>query len=69
MQLVGIGFSSHDWNKLIKQLQIHISRQLNTKLYEVADPKYAAKNEIKDSENLTEDILNHNPDWLLFSPR
>ena len=69
MQLVGIGFSSHDWNTLIKQLHIHISRQLNTKLYEVANSASETKNWLKDTENLSADILNHNPDWLLFSPR
>ena len=69
MQLVGIGFSSHDWNTLIKQLHIHISRQLNTKLYEVANSVSETKNWLKDTENLSADILNHNPDWLLFSPR
>ena len=68
MQLVGIGFSSHDWNALIKQLQIHISRQLNTKLFEVANSASKTKNCLKDTENLSADILNHNPDWLLFSP-
>ena len=69
MQLVGIGFSSHDWNTLIKQLHIHISRQLNTKLYEVANSASETKNWLKDTENLSIDILNHNPDWLLFSPK
>ena len=69
MQLVGIGFSSHDWNTLIKQLHIHISRQLNTKLYEVVNSASETKNWLKDTENLSADILNHNPDWLLFSPR
>ena len=68
MQLVGIGFSSHDWNTLIKQLHIHISRQLNTKLYEVANSASETKNWLKDTEILSADILNHNPDWLLFSP-
>ena len=69
MQLVGIGFSSHDWNTVIKQLQIHISRQLNTKLYEVENSASETKNWLKDTENLSADILNHNPDWLLFTPR
>jgi len=69
MQLVGIGFSSHDWNTLIKQLHIHISRQLNTKLYEVVNSASETKNWLKDTENLSADILNHNPDWLLFSLR
>ena len=69
MQLVGIGFSSHDWNTVIKQLQIHISRQLNTKLYEVENSASETKNWLKDTENLSTDILNHNPDWLLFTPR
>ena len=69
MQLVGIGFSSHEWNTVIKQLQIHISRQLNTKLYEVANSASETKNWLKDTENLSADILNHNPDWLLFTPR
>ena len=69
MQLVGIGFSSHDWNTLIKQLHIHISRQLNTKLYEVANSASETKNWLKHKEILSADILNHNPDWLLFSPR
>ena len=69
MQLVGIGFSSHDWNTVIKQLQIHISRQLNTKLYEVENSVSETKNWLKDTENLSADILNHNPDWLLFTPR
>ena len=67
MQLVGIGFSSHDWNTLNKQLHIHISRQLNTKLYEVANSASETKNWLKDTENLSADILNHNPDWLLFT--
>ena len=69
MQLVGIGFSSHYWNTVIKQLHIHFSRQLNTKLYEVANSASETKNWLKDTENLSADILNHNPDWLLFSPR
>jgi len=69
MQLVGIGFSSHDWNTLIKQLQIHTSLQLNTKLYEVTNSASETKNCLKDTENLSSNILNHNPDWLLFSPR
>ena len=69
MQLVGIGFSSHDWNTLIKQLHIHISQKLNTKLYEVANSVSETKNWLKDTENLSADILNHDPDWLLFSPR
>jgi len=69
MQLVGIGFSSHDWNTLIKQLHIHISRQLNAKLYEVANSASETKNWLKYSVNLSADILNHNPDWLLFSPK
>ena len=69
MQLVGIGFSSHDWNTVIEQLQIHISRQLNTKLYEVENSASETKNWLKDTENLSADILNHNPDWLLFTPR
>ena len=69
MQLVGIGFSSHDWNTLNKQLHLHLSRQLNTKLYEVANSVSETKNWLKDTENLSADILNHNPDWLLFSPR
>jgi len=69
MQLVGIGFSSHDWNTLIKQLHIHISQKLNTKLYDVANSASETKNWLKDTENLSADILNHNPDWLLFSPR
>ena len=68
MQLVGIGFSSHDWNTLVEQLHIHISRQLNTKLYEVANSASETKNWLKDTENLSANILNHNPDWLLFSP-
>jgi len=68
MQLVGIGFSGRDWNKLIKQLQIYISRQLNTNLCEVLNPASETKNWLKDTENLTADILNHNPDWLLFTP-
>ena len=69
MQLVGIGFSSHDWNTVIKQLQIHISHQLNTKLYEVENSASETKNWLKDTENLSADISNHNPDWLLFTPR
>jgi len=69
MQLVGIGFSSHDWNTLIKQLHTHIPQKLNTKLYEVANSVSETKNWLKDTENLSADILNHNPDWLLFSPR
>ena len=69
MQLVGIGFSSHDWNTLIKQLHIHISQQLNTKLYEVVNSASETKNWLNDTEILSADILNHNPDWLLFSPR
>ena len=69
MQLVGIGLSSHDWNTVIKQLHIHFSRQLNTKLYEVANSASETKNWLKDTENLSTDILNYNPDWLLFSPR
>jgi len=67
MQLVGIGFSSRDWNTLIKQLHIHISQQLNTKLYEVANSASETKNWLKNTEKLSADILNHNPDWLLFS--
>ena len=69
MQLVGIGFSSHDWYTVIKQLQIHISRQLNSKLFEVEYSASETKNWLKDTENLSTDILNHNPDWLLFTPR
>ena len=69
MQLVGIGFSSHDWNTVIKQLQIHISHQLNTKLYAVVNSVSETKNWLKDTENLSADILNQNPDWLLFTPR
>jgi len=69
MQLVGIGFSSRDWNKLIKQLHIHISRQLNTELYEVANSASKTKNLLKDTEKMSADILNQNPDWLLFSPK
>ena len=69
MQLLGIGFSSHDWDILIKQLQIHISRQMNTKLYEVANSASATKNWLKYTENLSTDILNYNPDWLLFTLR
>jgi len=68
MQLLGIGFSSHDWKKLIKQLQILISRQLNTKLYEVANSATETKNWLNDTEYLSTDILNHNPDWILFTP-
>ena len=69
MQLLGIGFSSHDWNILIKQLQIHISRQLNTTLYEIANSTSETKKKLKNTENLSADILNHNPDWLLFTPK
>ncbi len=69
MQLVGIGLSGQNWNALIKQLQIHFSHQLNTKLYEVANSASETKNWLKDTENLSQDILKHNPDCLLFSQR
>ena len=69
MQLLGIGFSSHDWNILIKQLQIHVSGQMNTKLYEAANSSSKTKNWLKDKEKLSTDILNYNPDWLLFTLR
>ncbi len=66
MQLFGLGFSSDDWNILISQLQKHISHPLNTKLYEVSNSA-ETKNWLKDSENISSEILNHNPDWLFFS--
>ncbi len=68
MQLIGLGFSSDHWKILVRQLQKHISLQLKTKLYEVPNSKSEKKNWFKDAENLSKDILNHNPDWLLFSP-
>ena len=69
MQLLGIGFPTHDWNTLIKQLHINVSHQLNAKLYEVTNSASETKIWLKDTENLSAGILNQNPDWLLFSPR
>ncbi len=69
MQLLGIGFTSHEWNILIKKLQVHVSSQMNTKLYEVANSSSKTKNWLKDKKNLSKDILNYNPDWLLFTLR
>ncbi len=69
MQLLGIGFSSHDWDILIKQLQEHVSSQIKTKLYKVAKSSSISNNWLKYKENLSIDILNYNPDWLLFTLR
>ena len=69
MQLLGIGFSSHDWDILIKQLQEHVSSQIKTKLHKVAKSSSISNNWLKYKENLSIDILNYNPDWLLFTLR
>ena len=71
MQIVGIGFSSHDWNTLVEQLHIHISRQLNTKLYEVANSASETKNWLKDTENeeKRENLLNAANDMKILDDR
>ncbi len=69
MQLLGIGFSTQEWKTLIKQLQINVPCQLNTKLYEIKKSPSQKKYWLKNTENVSVDILNENPDWLLFYTR
>ena len=42
---------------------------MNIKLYEAANSSSKTKNWLKDKEKLPTDILNYNPDWLLFTLR
>ena len=68
MQLVGIGFTSTNWNFLAKQLQKNVPHQLNLKL--LSDSLSGTDNKItsKAFELASDELIRLKADWILFSP-
>ena len=68
MQLVGLGFTSSNWDSLVKQLQKQVPHQLNGRLF--IDSVSVADQEITSTafESAADELKKLKADWILFSP-
>jgi hypothetical protein len=66
MQLVGLGFTSSNWDSLIKQLQKQVPHQLNGKLFVDSVAEQAINS--KKFEETAEGLKKLKADWVLFYP-